>query len=65
MAFYDRLRSRDSRMAERVVFMTGDLVSEESRLFIERIENFCLRKPFTVEDLRQALRKFEDRFPSN
>ncbi|HXG02501.1 MAG TPA: GAF domain-containing protein [Candidatus Binatia bacterium] len=37
------------------VFMTGDLLGTETRDFLERSGLPCLRKPFTLEDVRRAL----------
>jgi two-component system, NtrC family, sensor kinase len=60
--FYNRLRGENRSMAERVVFMTGDLVSPESLQFMRGVKNFWLPKPFTIDNLRETLKRFEDRF---
>jgi two-component system NtrC family sensor kinase len=59
---YRRLLGDDPWMAERVVFMTGDLFSEESDHFIRTTANLRLAKPFTLDSLRETLRRFDDRF---
>ncbi len=65
MEFYERLRTKDPAMAERIVFMTGDLVNEESSRFLDGTANILLPKPFTIEALRATLRHFDERFPSH
>jgi two-component system NtrC family sensor kinase len=52
---YERLRLRDPRVAARMIFMTGDMLSESSRQFLERTGNTYLAKPFAIQDLRRAV----------
>jgi CheY-like chemotaxis protein len=65
MDLYDRIGRDDPAVAERIVFMTGDLVNEESSRFLQRVRNLCLPKPFTLDSLRDTLRRFEERFPGS
>lgn len=60
--FYNRLAATQSEVARRVVFMTGDLVGNESRDFLGRVGNLSLAKPFTMESLDRILRAFSSRF---
>lgn len=47
-----RLQARDPAAASRMIFMTGDMLSETSRTFLEAAGNPYLAKPFSIQDLR-------------
>jgi two-component system NtrC family sensor kinase len=57
--FYEHLQEKDPAMARRIVFITGDLVNPETLEFLDRVKNFCLSKPFTLDDLRTALTRLD------
>lgn len=42
-------------LTRRVVFMTGGLYRDEERRFVARLDNVCLQKPFTCEDLSRTI----------
>jgi two-component system NtrC family sensor kinase len=65
MELFDRVGREHPAVAERIVFMTGDLVNEESSRFLQRVQNLCLPKPFTLDSLRDTLRRFAERFPAS
>ncbi|MDJ0976029.1 MAG: response regulator [Planctomycetota bacterium] len=46
---------RNPTLAERFVFMTGDFVNDEIRNDVMKTGNSLLEKPFTLEELSQAL----------
>jgi CheY-like chemotaxis protein len=52
---YDRVRALDEALARRIIFSTGDVVSTETRSFLERSGNMYLQKPFEIEAMRQAV----------
>jgi signal transduction histidine kinase/DNA-binding response OmpR family regulator len=52
---FEALRSTRSHMAERIIFTTGDMVQEETRLFLEETGQPCLAKPFALESVTEAL----------
>lgn len=54
-ALYGEVMRRPAHRAPAFVFMTGDLLGAETREFLERAGVPCLRKPFTLEDVRRAL----------
>ncbi|MEM7247826.1 MAG: response regulator, partial [Acidobacteriota bacterium] len=54
-SLHAELVERVPELARRVVFMTGDTLSEESRGFLESIGNTYLAKPFSISALRQAV----------
>jgi len=49
------LRETHPALADRVVFMTGDLVNDELLRAVKSTGNALLEKPFTTEELRWAL----------
>ena len=56
--FHAAVEARDRRLAKRIVFVTGDTVSPQTRGFLERTGNRWISKPFNisaVEDLVRTL----------
>ena len=53
--FLEEVRRRRPDMADRIVFATGDVVGERTRIFLDAIPNPALYKPFRIEDLQQAI----------
>ena len=54
-AFYRHVRERDPAQARRIVFITGDTVSPDTRAFLQRLSNPVLAKPFKIGPLRDAI----------
>jgi two-component system NtrC family sensor kinase len=52
---YAKLARQDPRVAERIIFATGDTVRGDTLQFLERLGRPYLRKPFTLAELRAAL----------
>ena len=52
---YDELCQRDPRHAGRVVFVTGDVQSEEARRFLSRAGRPVVGKPFQLDDLATVI----------
>jgi two-component system, cell cycle sensor histidine kinase and response regulator CckA len=50
--FYEQL---DERLRSSIVFVTGGSFTERARLFLERIPNRTLFKPFDMAELERAL----------
>ena len=48
--FYDYLASRTPSLAERVLFITADTMSYETRRFLERSHRPSMEKPFRVDE---------------
>lgn len=53
--FYRELRGRDPTLAARIVFITGDTVSPDTRAFLQTVPNPVLSKPFKIAPLRDAM----------
>ena len=53
--FYEELARRNSTMAARVVFSTGDTVRGDTLAFLETLDRPYLHKPFSLAELRTLL----------
>jgi len=54
---YEQLMAFDTKAAERVIFVTGDVVNEKTQTFIRERGNLYLGKPFTLQQIREAVRQ--------
>ena len=54
---YERLRAKNPALSERVIFVTGDVVNEKVRQFLEKNKKVCLPKPFSLAEFNEAIRK--------
>src|SRR5438132_1142235 len=52
---YTKLARQDPRVAERIIFATGDTVRGDTLQFLEALGRPYLHKPFTLAELRAAL----------
>jgi two-component system NtrC family sensor kinase len=55
MRLYEHLRATDPVMAQRMLFMTGDVVSDKFQDFLREHELTCLSKPFAAIEFRAAV----------
>ena len=55
---YELITESHMDLARKVVFITGDTVSPETSAFIEATGNPALNKPFSIEELRKQILKF-------
>ena len=55
--FYQRLRALRPRLARRVMFICGGVISDEVCLFLERVGCQLIRKPFSVADVEAGMRQ--------
>ena len=54
-AFYRYVQERNPELARRIVFITGDTVSPDTRAFLQGVTNPILSKPFKIGPLRDAI----------
>jgi CheY-like chemotaxis protein len=54
---FERVRRRDPAQADRIIFITGDVVNDKTRRFLEEQKRVCLPKPFTLAEFREAIAK--------
>jgi CheY-like chemotaxis protein len=50
-----QLKARDAAMAARMIFATGDTVSEEARAFLDSTGNPVVSKPFRLEEVDDVI----------
>ena len=55
--FWERLNASDKSLARRVIFMTGDTASHESRGFIPASGRPLIEKPFDLVELQLEVRR--------
>ena len=53
---YETLRTTKPDLCRRVVFITGDVINEPMREFLEKEERLCLAKPFKLVEVRRAIK---------
>lgn len=56
-ALYDAVREIAPALAERIVFLSGDMGRPEHQAFLARVPNERFEKPFTPGDLRAIVRR--------
>jgi hypothetical protein len=54
---YERVRAVNPALSARMIFITGDIINERTRKFLEQQNKICLPKPFTIVEFRAAIRK--------
>jgi two-component system, NtrC family, sensor kinase len=52
---FERLLETDAEAAQRMVFMTGDVLSEKTEKFLREHGKTCLPKPFSVAELQKVV----------
>ena len=52
---FEHLRATDPERAQRVIFMTGDVVSDMFQSFLKTNGLTCLSKPFAIVEFRAAV----------
>src|SRR5580692_4367943 len=55
--FYRRAMELDARLERRFIFLTGDTVNEESKLFLRSTGQPFLAKPFRLASIEEVTRK--------
>jgi two-component system, NtrC family, sensor kinase len=55
--FYENLRSLKPAAATRLIFMTGDVMNDQTMAYLKGSGKVCINKPFSLEDFRQIIRQ--------
>ncbi len=55
---YEQLTAVSPSSADRVIFMTGDVVGDQFQAFLRMHRKACLSKPFSVQDFRNVVHDF-------
>ena len=53
---YERLREENPAISRRMVFVTGDIIGDQLKSFLETEKRPCLTKPVALADLCQAVK---------
>jgi CheY-like chemotaxis protein len=53
--FYARVRQSQPDLARRIVFLTGDVVNQETRAFLGTVGNPHLSKPFKLDTIAKVI----------
>ena len=63
LELYQRMRRSSQTLANKVVFISGDTVSPDTRDFISQTGNPLITKPFSLGELMRTVRDLWDRLP--
>lgn len=55
--FYKTVSEKKPELAQRVIFITGDTINEETKAFLESTGNYHLAKPFQVSNIQDVIEK--------
>jgi nitrogen-specific signal transduction histidine kinase len=53
---YERLREENPEASRRIVFVTGDIIGDQLQSFLDAEKRPCLTKPFSLGELREAVK---------
>jgi signal transduction histidine kinase len=54
---YERIRASNPALSERMIFITGDVINDRTRQFLQERKKLCLSKPFSLTEFRSAISK--------
>jgi signal transduction histidine kinase/CheY-like chemotaxis protein len=54
---YEKLRSMNPALSDRMIFITGDVINEKTKSFLTARNKVCLSKPFSLGEFRAAVEK--------
>jgi two-component system NtrC family sensor kinase len=52
---YEQLRRTNPQLCRRIIFITGDIINDQMRHFLETEKRPCLAKPFTLSELHTTV----------
>lgn len=55
--FYEKLRSIKPAAATRLIFMTGDVLNEQTTAYLKDSGKICINKPFSLKEFRQIIKQ--------
>ncbi|HEX9912631.1 MAG TPA: response regulator, partial [candidate division Zixibacteria bacterium] len=56
--FFKEVENYNQKLAEKIIFTTGDLANPETQAFLENTNRPCIAKPFNLEDVKQTVLRF-------
>ena len=57
VTFYQNLKKKKSPYLNRIIFITGEMTSDEIQKFLNSIDNPLLKKPFELHDIRKVIQE--------
>jgi signal transduction histidine kinase len=54
---YERLRDSNPALSERLIFITGDVISDKTQKYLQERHKVCLSKPFSLSEFCMAIDK--------
>ncbi len=54
---FNWIKENRPHLASRIIFVTGDTVSAETRSFFEDNNNLFLAKPFKIEEVKEVIQQ--------
>jgi CheY-like chemotaxis protein len=55
--FYRIVKEKESSLKDRIIFSTGDVLSDTTKAFVDSVLNPCLEKPFNLNELKELIMK--------
>jgi len=55
--FYRVVKEKRPSLADRIIFLTGDTLGDETRTFIDSVTNPLIEKPFELSELKEEIVK--------
>ena len=59
--FYEIIKQKKPSLKDRIIFSTGDLLGETTRVFIDSVMNPYIEKPFDLNELKEVIIKTVER----
>jgi two-component system NtrC family sensor kinase len=53
--FYDEVKSSKPKLLDRLIFITGDTLNNDTRAFLKKIRGNYLKKPFSFDEITEVL----------
>src|SRR6185295_12512527 len=54
---YERIRTSNPAISDRMIFITWDVINQKTQAFLEKSKRLCLSKPFSLDEFREAVAK--------
>jgi two-component system NtrC family sensor kinase len=54
---YEWIRQEQPDLAKRIIFVTGDTVSPDTRSFLENTSTRFIAKPFKIEEVKEVIQQ--------
>lgn len=55
--FYRIVKEKWASLIDRIIFSTGDVLGDTTKVFIDSVPNSCIEKPFNLNELKDVIIK--------